>query len=108
MYGLTTYFPIIIVAGHTSKFSALAFAPWMIAGYWLLTRKEKKLPGLLLFTVALTLELRAGHPQITYYFFYLLGFLWLFDTWKAYKENRLQERLRSEILYNIKFVFNWV
>ena len=91
MYGLTTYFPIIIVAGHTSKFSALAFAPWMIAGYWLLTRKEKKLPGLLLFSVALTLELRAGHPQITYYFFYLLGFLWLVDSWKAYKENRLSE-----------------
>jgi len=91
MYGLTTYFPIIIVAGHTSKFSALAFAPWMIAGYWLLTRKEKKLPGLLLFSVALTLELRAGHPQITYYFFYLLGSLWVFDTWKAYKENELKE-----------------
>ncbi|MGN8225771.1 YfhO family protein [Gracilimonas sp. BCB1] len=91
MYGLTTYFPIIIVAGHTSKFSALAFAPWMIAGYWLLTRKEKKLAGLLLFSVALTLELRAGHPQITYYFFYLLGFLWVFDSWKAYKENRIKD-----------------
>ena len=91
MYGLTTYFPIIIVAGHTSKFSALAFVPWMIAGYWLLTRKEKKLAGLLLFSVALTLELRAGHPQITYYFFYLLGFLWVFDTWKAYKDNQLKD-----------------
>jgi hypothetical protein len=91
MFGLSSYFAIIIVAGHTSKFSALAFAPWMIAGYWLLTKKEKKLPGLLLFSVALTLELRAGHPQITYYFFYLLGSLWVFDTWKAYKENQLKE-----------------
>ncbi|MFD2531488.1 YfhO family protein [Gracilimonas halophila] len=91
MYGLTTYFPIIIVAGHTSKFSALAFAPWMIVGYWLLTRKKKKLAGLLLFSVALTLELRAGHPQIAYYFFFLLGSLWSFDTWKAYKENRLKD-----------------
>lgn len=90
MYGLTAYFPIIIVAGHTNKFSALAFIPWMIAGYWLLTRKEKKLPGLLLFTVALTLELRAGHPQITYYFFYLLGFLWVFDTWNSYKKQNLK------------------
>lgn len=90
MYGLTTYFPIIIVAGHTSKFSALAFAPWMIAGYWLLSRKQKKLPGLLLFSVATALELRAGHPQITYYFIYLLGFLWLFDTYRAYKEKDLK------------------
>lgn len=91
MYALATYIPIIIVAGHNTKFKALAFAPLLIAGYWLLCRKEKKLPGLLLFSVALTLELRAGHPQITYYFFYLLGFLWVFDTWKSYKENRLKD-----------------
>ncbi|MEX2362015.1 MAG: hypothetical protein WD597_00275, partial [Balneolaceae bacterium] len=90
MYGLTAYFPIIISAGHTSKFVALAFAPWVIAGYWLFTRKEKKLPGLLLFCVALALEIRAGHPQITYYFFYLIGFLWIFDSWKAYSENHIK------------------
>ena len=85
MYSLTTYFPIIIGAGHATKFLALAYAPWVIAGYWLLSRKEKKLPGLLLFSVAFTLELRAGHPQITYYFFYLIVILWLFDSWNLYK-----------------------
>ena len=89
MFGLTTYFPVIILAGHTNKFFALALAPWLIAGYWLLSRSDKKLPGLLLFMVALTLQLRAGHPQITYYFFYLLGILWAFDTWNAYKEKKL-------------------
>ncbi|HBQ61484.1 MAG TPA: hypothetical protein DD671_18220, partial [Balneolaceae bacterium] len=90
MYGLATYLPVIIVAGHNTKFKALIFVPWLIAGYWLLTRKEKKLPGLLLFSVALTMELRAGHPQITYYIFYLLGFLFVFDSWKAFKENQLK------------------
>lgn len=90
MFGLTTYIPIIIAAGHNTKFIALTYVPWMIAGYWLLTRKEKKLPGLLLFAVAMTLELRAGHPQITYYFFYLLGFLWVFDTWSAFKDQSLK------------------
>ncbi|MDR9418110.1 YfhO family protein [Gracilimonas sp.] len=90
MYGLTTYIPVIILAGHNTKFKALALVPWLIAGYWLLTRKEKKLPGLLLFSVALTLELRASHPQITYYIFYLLGFLFVFDTWSAFKKNQLK------------------
>lgn len=89
MFGLTTYIPIIIAAGHNTKFITLTYIPWVIAGYWLLTRKEKKLPGLLLFTVALTLNLRAGHPQITYYFFYLLGFLWIFDSWTAFKKQEL-------------------
>lgn len=89
LFGLTTYIPIIIAAGHNSKFITLSYIPWVIAGYWLLTRKEKKLPGFLLFTVALTLNLRAGHPQITYYFFYLLGFLWIFDSWSAFKKQVL-------------------
>jgi hypothetical protein len=90
MYGLATYIPVIIIAGHNTKFKALAFVPWLVAGYWLLTRKEKKLPGLLMFSVALTLELRAGHPQITYYIFYLLGLLFVFDSWSAFKEKQLK------------------
>ncbi len=84
-FGLTSYFPIIIIAGHTSKFVALAFAPWIFSGYWLLTRSPKKIVGLLLFCVAMTLEVRAGHPQITYYFMYLLAGLWIFDSWTYLK-----------------------
>ncbi|MEQ8525104.1 YfhO family protein [Gracilimonas sp.] len=91
LYGLTSYFPIIIAAGHTSKFVALAFAPWVISGYWYLTRRDNKIAGLLLFSAALALEFRAGHPQITYYFFYLLGLLWVFDTWKAYQQNEIKK-----------------
>lgn len=87
-YGLTTYFPIIIGAGHTSKFLALGLAPWVIAGYWKLTRSDKKIYGLLVFTVAMALEVRAGHPQITYYFMYILGFLWISDSWDLIKEKK--------------------
>lgn len=90
MFGLTSYFAIIIIAGHTSKFFALAIIPWMFAGYWKLSRSENKAAGLLLLMVALALEIRAGHPQITYYFFYLLGFLWIFDTWNAHKKGELK------------------
>ena len=49
IYGLTTYFPIIIMAGHTSKFFALALAPWMLVGYWLITRRKRFWLGLLSF-----------------------------------------------------------
>lgn len=88
MYGLTSYFTIIIVAGHTSKFLALSYIPWIFSGYWLIVKKEKKLVGLLLLMVAMTLEVRAGHPQITYYFMFLLGFLWIFDSWPMIKESK--------------------
>lgn len=91
LYSLTTYFPIIIGAGHTSKFVALAYAPWVLAGYWKLTRSSKKIGGLLLFSVAMALEVRAGHPQITYYFMYLVGFLWIADSWKLVQEKQLKQ-----------------
>lgn len=91
MYSLTTYFPIIVGAGHATKFMTLAYAPWVIAGYWMLSKRENKLPGLLFFSAAFTLNLRAGHPQITYYFFYLIVFLWLFDSWQAYKEKNFRQ-----------------
>ena len=89
LFSLTTYFPIIIMAGHVTKFFTLALVPWTIAGYWLMTRyKSKRLWGLLLFTVAMALEIRASHPQITYYFMFLIGALWLFDSYAYIKEKK--------------------
>ena len=90
MFGLTTYFTVIIIAGHTSKFFALALIPWVVAGYWLISRSPYKIPGLLLFTAAMALEVRAGHPQITYNFMFLLGFLWLYDGWVAFKKKEIK------------------
>ncbi|MDZ7690406.1 MAG: hypothetical protein U5K69_04525 [Balneolaceae bacterium] len=93
--GFTTYIPIIIGAGHNTKFIAYVFIPWMFVGYWLLTRSDKKLLSFALFAIALTLEFRAGHPQITYYFFYLLGGWWAYDTWQAYQKNEITPWLQT-------------
>lgn len=93
--GFTTYIPIIIGAGHNTKFIAYVFIPWMFTGYWLLTRSNKKLLSFALFAIALTLEFRAGHPQVTYYFFYLLGFWWAYDTWQAYKNQEIKSWLST-------------
>jgi hypothetical protein len=85
-FSLTSYLPIIIGAGHNTKFATLAFAPWIIAGYWKISRSHNLFAGLLLFTVAMTLNVRALHPQITYYFMFLLGFLWISDSWVQLKQ----------------------
>ncbi len=84
-YGLTSYFPIIIVAGHTSKFLALGFVPWVISGYYLLSRSSHKVPGLFLFSVAFALGVRAGHPQIIYYLMFLIAGLWFYDSYQYFK-----------------------
>ena len=65
-YGFTSYLFIVIGAGHNSKAIAMAFMAPVIAGI-LLTYKGKYLWGAVLTAIALALEIRAGHLQITYY-----------------------------------------
>ncbi len=91
MYGLSSYFAVIIIAGHTSKFFALALIPWLFAGYWLIAKTKAKLWGLLLFTAAMALEVRAGHIQITYYFMFLLAPLWIYDGWLLFKDKSYKQ-----------------
>lgn len=94
LIGFTTYLPIIIEAGHYNKFVAFAFVPWMFVGYYLIARSEKKLLGFFTFALAITLQLRGNHPQITYYFLYLLAFWWLYDSWLSYKKDEIHDWLQ--------------
>lgn len=73
---LTTYMPIILMAGHNSKYVALAYAPWVILAFIHTLRNPSILSGLL-FALALAIELRANHVQITYYLAFLLFFWWI-------------------------------
>lgn len=58
-------------AGHNSKILALALMPLMVGGLKLLFRK-KYLLGLVLLGLGLSLEIGAGHVQITYYTLFIL------------------------------------
>ena len=72
-YALTTYIPIILVAGHNTKFIALAMAPWLLFGFaYALNPRDhpgwrRWLLSALVFAVALSVNLRAEHVQVTYY-----------------------------------------
>ncbi len=73
-YGLTTYMPIILAAGHQTKFVALAYAPFVLLAFAYTLRNPGLLGGLS-FAIAVSVQLRAKHPQITYYVL-MLAFLW--------------------------------
>lgn len=88
--GFTTYIPIIIGAGHNTKFGAYAFIPWMFVGYLMITRSDRRLLGFFTFAMATVLELRASHPQVTYYFLYLMAFWWIYDGIKAFRSQNQQ------------------
>ena len=66
----------IIQVGHNTKMQAIAFLPWVMAALVytyrrVLDRKEKWLPAALLgsalFGLFLSFQVKANHPQITYY-----------------------------------------
>jgi hypothetical protein len=82
--GFTTYIPIIIGAGHNAKFLAYIYIPWLYNGYFLLTRTNmNRWLVFFIFGLALTLHLRAYHPQVTYFFLFPLGTLFIYDLVKA-------------------------
>jgi len=70
-FGFSTYFIVIIGAGHNAKAHSMAFLPPIFAGM-LLAYKGKKWIGWSLFGAFFALELKTNHPQMTYYFGFVL------------------------------------
>jgi len=93
-FGLSSYFIIIIGAGHTSKAYAIGYLAPVIAGVILAFRK-KPLTGVLLFTAALSLELYANHQQITYYGLLIIAIFGAVKLVYSFKENTLRSYFRS-------------
>ena len=81
IWAFSTYFLIIIAAGHIWKVWALAYLPPMIAGV-VLAYKGKYLWGFLLTAIFTAFEINANHVQMTYYYLFIILFLvigWLVD-----------------------------
>ena len=73
-WGFSTYFIIIIGAGHIWKFLTLAYIPPTIGGLALIFRK-KYLAGTALTALFAALQLQSNHPQMTYYFLFPILFM---------------------------------
>lgn len=78
-FGLSSYFVILLPAGHNSKGFAIAYMAPVLMGM-LLTFRGKLWLGGALTTLALALELEAGHLQITYYLAMMIGFVAIGET----------------------------
>jgi hypothetical protein len=65
-FAFSSFFMIIIDVGHNSQAHAIGYMAPVLAGFILTFRKRYILGGLIS-AVFLSLELKANHPQITYY-----------------------------------------
>ncbi|MDE5646075.1 MAG: hypothetical protein K2I45_10620, partial [Muribaculaceae bacterium] len=70
-WGFSSYFIILIGAGHIWKFVTLAYIPPTIGGLALLYRR-KYLAGTALTALFGALQLQSNHPQMTYYFLFVV------------------------------------
>lgn len=74
IWAFSSYFFILIAAGHIWKFITLAYIPPTIAGI-VLAYKQKYLLGGLLTAVFMALQILSNHVQMTYYFLFVILFI---------------------------------
>ena len=74
VWAFSSYFFIIIAAGHIWKVWALAYLPPMIAGI-VLAYRGKYLWGFILTALFAAFEVKANHVQMTYYYLFLIAMM---------------------------------
>ena len=94
MWAFSTYFLIIIAAGHIWKVWALAYLPPMIAGV-VLAYRGRYLWGLILTALFTAFEVYANHVQMTYYYLFIIFFMVLAYLAEAIREHRMARFLKA-------------
>lgn len=74
LWAFSSYFFILITAGHIWKMLTLAYIPPTIAGLWMVY-KGKRLWGAIVTIVFLALQIRGNHIQMSYYFLFVMLFI---------------------------------
>ncbi|MBR1388949.1 MAG: YfhO family protein [Prevotella sp.] len=90
LWAFSTYFLIIIAAGHIWKVWALAYLPPMIGGI-VLAYRGKYLWGFLVTALFTAFEINANHVQMTYYYLFIILFLviaWLVEAVRQHEMAR--------------------
>lgn len=87
----------IIQVGHNSKMVAIAFMPWVLAAVVYAYRKCA-FWGALLFAFALSFQIKANHPQITYYLAMIILGYGIWQLCKALQEKAFPKFLRTSAI----------
>ncbi len=88
VWAFSSYFFIIIGAGHIWKFVTLAYIPPTIAGIVLAYRKKYLIGGVLT-AFFIALQILSNHVQMTYYFLFVILFMVIAYFVEAYKNKEL-------------------
>ena len=84
IWGFSSYFFILIAAGHIWKFITLAYIPPTRAGIVLAYRKKYLLGGIIT-ALFMAMQILSNHVQMTYYFLFVILFMvgaFFEDAWR--------------------------
>ncbi len=94
IWAFSSYFFIIISAGHIWKFITLAYIPPTIAGM-VLAYRGKYLAGGLLTAVFVALQIMSNHVQMSYYFLFVMLFMAVAYGVMAYQDKKLSQFFKA-------------
>nr|MCR5709021.1 YfhO family protein [Bacteroidales bacterium] len=86
---LSSYFIIIIGAGHGGKTISISYVTLVAAGFYLIFRKRYALGAA--FTMFFTAMGFAIHPQMSYYIFLMIGVFFIAELWIHIREKRWKD-----------------
>lgn len=89
-FGFSTYLIIIFGAGHNSKAHAIAYMPLVLAGI-IFIFKKRYLLGFIVTSIATALEIKANHPQMTYYLLFAILILCVVELIEAIQKNKIKQ-----------------
>ncbi len=97
-FGLSSYFLIILEAGHNTKAHAISYMAPTIAGM-LWCFRGKRLLGFFLTFLFLGLQIRANHPQISYYLMFVLFSFWLAYLIYSIKDKKIKFFISNTVVF---------
>ena len=95
-FGFSTYFFIILDAGHNTKALAIGYMAPVLAGI-ILTMRGKYIWGAILTALFLALEIKMNHIQMTYYLMILVLIYLLAELYEKIKEKQILSFIKSSI-----------
>lgn len=99
-FGFSTYLLIILQVGHNTKALAVSFFSFSLAGLLLLIR-NRFLWGFVLSTLAMAMQIRANHYQMTYYLLFLLAIFIVGYGIQALRESSLPSFFKSIAFFGL-------
>ncbi len=93
-FAFSTYFLVIIAAGHNTKAQAIGFMAVTLAGIFLAYRGKYILGGVVT-TLFLAFQIGANHLQITYYLLIIILFIALYEFLYAWYKKKMPNFLKA-------------